>query len=114
MFFSPSLLALVRAVHGFAGVLIGCCRVLIRGGRAFLRRTDAALRLLVNLFHLVASVFDLLTVTARLLAYLIHFRLNGSSGICTYFFVAHPPASKAPVTMQVVARKAFISLKPRM
>jgi hypothetical protein len=26
----------------------------------------------------------------------------------TYFLVAHPPASKEPVTMQVVARKAFI------
>src|SRR4051812_40241741 len=32
----------------------------------------------------------------------------GAAVFCTYFFVAHPPASRAPVTMQVVARKAFI------
>jgi hypothetical protein len=34
----------------------------------------------------------------------------GAAVFCTYFFVAHPLASNAPVTMQVVARKAFMSL----
>ena len=71
------LVGLIRAVLGFAGMLIGCCRVLIRGTGAFLRRADTALRFLVNLLHLVASVFDLLTVTAGLFTYLIHLRLNG-------------------------------------
>jgi hypothetical protein len=34
----------------------------------------------------------------------------GAAVFCTYFLVAHPLASRAPVTMQVVARKAFMSL----
>jgi hypothetical protein len=32
----------------------------------------------------------------------------GAVVLRTYFFVAHPPASKAPVKMHVVVRKAFI------
>src|ERR1035441_3114040 len=58
-------------------MLIGQGSMLIGGAGAFLRRADAGLRFLVNLLHLVASVFDLLAVTARLLAHLIHLCLNG-------------------------------------
>src|ERR1035441_8024102 len=32
----------------------------------------------------------------------------GAAVLLTYFLVAHPPASKVPVTMQVVTTKAFI------
>jgi hypothetical protein len=58
-------------------MLIGQNRMLIGRAGAFLRRADASLRFLVNLLHLVASVFNLLAVTACLLAHLIHLCLNG-------------------------------------
>jgi hypothetical protein len=38
----------------------------------------------------------------------------GAAVFRTYFLVAQPPASREPVTMQVVARKAFIVSKPQL
>ena len=71
---------------GRGRVLIGGGRMLVGGGRTFLRRTDAGLGLFVNLFELVASVFDLLTVLGALLAYLVQLGLDGSRGIADVFF----------------------------
>ena len=94
-------------------MLICCCRVLIRGGRAFLRRADTALRFLVNLFHLVASVFDLLTVTASLLAHLIHLRLNGSSSVLHVFFGCTPTGEHSARHDASGSKESFHCLKPR-
>jgi len=66
-------------IHRVTGVLIG-------GSGALLGRANAALRALVNLFHLVASLLNLTGVLGCLLAYLIYFRLNRSGGVADVFF----------------------------
>jgi hypothetical protein len=62
-------------------MLIGGGSMLVCTGCAFLRRADAARRLVVNLFHLVARILDLLAVLGSLLAHLIHLSLDGGGCI---------------------------------
>src|SRR5579864_3931403 len=60
--------------------------MLIGSGGPLLGRADAALRLIVNLFYLVASVFNRLTVSISLLSHLVDLGLNRRSRVLHILF----------------------------
>jgi hypothetical protein len=97
-----------------AGMLIRRQSVLIGAGGPFLGRADSALGLLVNLFHLVASVGDLGSVLGSLLTYLVYFRLNWNGRVANVFFGSAATGEQGARYDARGRKESFHSSKPRI